>query len=354
MQTTWRAIVKILLRLGVPDMLQSDQGTEFVNYLSKTIADDAGFRLIHGRGYHPQSQGSVERGNSILADKIASLLKRANTADWEAILPMAEAMMNSQTSRVHGTSPHNFVYGRPLFNDNVISTQSELLNLLVKTSDNLPTESRKWKDEEELPEFPITYPPKESQPASDCAMDNHEEEVCETVTQVSDDPDMVSTLGKRREHHLRDGREKHLQKRRKYESQRDAKESKKRLEVGDSVRFRIPSALRTKIDDMFGHGSILDVRDNGYKIGTMQGEIQGVVSFSQVEAVNLSPPELVDQGSITIKQFAQLVSRGHPGIAHLKCRCKKGVCNKCICTRNNRHCSSHCLCNGKTCKNHKR
>ena len=104
-----------MLRLGLPDILHSDQGREFVNGIGKFILTDLGFKFIQGRGYHPQSQGSVERTNKFLAKKLGSLMKLSDSNDWAALLPIAEAQVNIHLSRATNTSPHEFVFGEKLF-----------------------------------------------------------------------------------------------------------------------------------------------------------------------------------------------------------------------------------------------
>ena len=49
---------------GTPEILQSDNGREFVAKVIQELTmiwKDA--KIVHGRARHPQSQGSVERSN---------------------------------------------------------------------------------------------------------------------------------------------------------------------------------------------------------------------------------------------------------------------------------------------------
>ena len=50
---------------GMPYLLQSDNGREFVNAIIKDLLQnwDGLCKTINGRPRHPQSQGAVERGN---------------------------------------------------------------------------------------------------------------------------------------------------------------------------------------------------------------------------------------------------------------------------------------------------
>ncbi|CAG2206142.1 unnamed protein product [Mytilus edulis] len=61
-------ILKFLYLLGSPRILQSDNGKEFSNSNLADVIDVFKTRQIHGRPYHPQSQGRVERFNRTLKE----------------------------------------------------------------------------------------------------------------------------------------------------------------------------------------------------------------------------------------------------------------------------------------------
>lgn len=56
--TVAKELYHIYLEFGPPVILQSDQGSEFKGVV-KLLCSHCGTRLIHGRPYHPQSQGKV-------------------------------------------------------------------------------------------------------------------------------------------------------------------------------------------------------------------------------------------------------------------------------------------------------
>jgi transposase InsO family protein len=68
--------------LGFPKILQSDNGTEFVNGLIREIKQHAGFehRLI--TPYHPQANGTAERWVGMA---VKTIIKRCNGVrrDWD-------------------------------------------------------------------------------------------------------------------------------------------------------------------------------------------------------------------------------------------------------------------------------
>ncbi|CAC5424979.1 unnamed protein product [Mytilus coruscus] len=77
--------LKYVYLYGPPRILQSDNGKEFTNVNLAEVVSIFKTRQIHGRPYHPQSQGRVERFNRTLTEyfrKEMSLEK-----DWPSKLP---------------------------------------------------------------------------------------------------------------------------------------------------------------------------------------------------------------------------------------------------------------------------
>jgi len=61
-------ILDIFLLFGEPNILQSDNGTEFTAIIGvlKNVWPEC--KIVHGKPRHPQSQGSVERANADVKD----------------------------------------------------------------------------------------------------------------------------------------------------------------------------------------------------------------------------------------------------------------------------------------------
>jgi len=55
---------------GKPEILQSDNGREFVNQIIEGFLKKQGIEFIHGRPYHPQSQGFIERVNRTIQQSL--------------------------------------------------------------------------------------------------------------------------------------------------------------------------------------------------------------------------------------------------------------------------------------------
>ena len=68
---------------GAPSVLQSDNGREFVNSVIEDIEGMwDGFKIVHGKPRHSQSQGSVERANQDIEKMIATWMETNKTTNW--------------------------------------------------------------------------------------------------------------------------------------------------------------------------------------------------------------------------------------------------------------------------------
>jgi hypothetical protein len=109
-------VLEIMMSIGVPDILQFDNGRELMNAASKSLD----FETVSGRARNPQAQGSVERGNYFLCQRLAVIMKALDTRKWWSVLPIAKMLVNSSKHRGIGMEPHQYVFGRPLLQGNHI------------------------------------------------------------------------------------------------------------------------------------------------------------------------------------------------------------------------------------------
>eukprot|EP00731_Ephydatia_muelleri_P038942 Em1001g1a len=67
-EVAWNLATKVFAYLGLPKILQSDNGREFTSTLiNKLVKNWPGYMtIVNGRPRHPQSQGLVERGDAKL------------------------------------------------------------------------------------------------------------------------------------------------------------------------------------------------------------------------------------------------------------------------------------------------
>lgn len=100
----------IICRHGVPNILTSDNGTEFVNELITTLTNVYKIRHIKSTVYHPQGNGQTERANQTLKNLLAKLILEYK-GDWSHYL--SSALFITRTSRQASTrfTPADLLHG---------------------------------------------------------------------------------------------------------------------------------------------------------------------------------------------------------------------------------------------------
>jgi len=99
-----------------PNILQSDQGTEFKGVV-KTLCESLNVRIIKSAAYHPQSQGKDERSHRTWKEKMKfDMLNSCNgDLNWVEYLPMYQQLYNESP---HGSlgllTPFEVYFGRPV------------------------------------------------------------------------------------------------------------------------------------------------------------------------------------------------------------------------------------------------
>jgi transposase InsO family protein len=63
-------IAHMLCLHGVPKMIISDRGPQFIARFWEHLHASIGTHLIHSSAYHPQTDGQIERVNQILEDML--------------------------------------------------------------------------------------------------------------------------------------------------------------------------------------------------------------------------------------------------------------------------------------------
>jgi hypothetical protein len=113
MTTVARALFSIFTTIGFPKIIQSDNGTEFVNSTIKELTKLAHIdhRLISA--YHPQANGLAERN---VQTSSMAILKHLNGKDnkWDLYVDVIQYFMNTKVTAIHGSTPYSLMFARPV------------------------------------------------------------------------------------------------------------------------------------------------------------------------------------------------------------------------------------------------
>ena len=106
-----RELVHLFARVGVPEEILTDQGTNFMSTLLQEV-----YRLLHVKRirttpYHPQTDGLVERFNGTIKSMLRKFVSR-NQKDWDEYLPYLLFAYREVPQESTGFSPFELLYGR--------------------------------------------------------------------------------------------------------------------------------------------------------------------------------------------------------------------------------------------------
>ena len=129
-------LCKLFLTEGIPLILQSDNGGEFVSNIIKHIMPNLGIKLINGSPYTPTTQGQVERFNKTFKSRFKKEIQINLSADntsrvenWsEELLPGIISTHIHGKHRSLSRSPWEVYYARPAPHPTYSTTQLESLN----------------------------------------------------------------------------------------------------------------------------------------------------------------------------------------------------------------------------------
>ena len=101
---------EIICRHGVPTLLTSDQGTEFINELVTTLTQVYRIRHIRTTPYHPQGNSQVKQTNQTLKSILAKITP-PKPGDWSHYIPSALSVIRNTRQASTKFSPSELLYG---------------------------------------------------------------------------------------------------------------------------------------------------------------------------------------------------------------------------------------------------
>ena len=103
--------MKFISRVGVPEEVLTDQGTNFMSQLMKELYSLLQVKGIRTSPYHPQTDGLVERFNQTLKAMIRKFVVKEGK-DWDKLLPYLLFAYREVPQDSTGFSPFELLYGR--------------------------------------------------------------------------------------------------------------------------------------------------------------------------------------------------------------------------------------------------
>jgi Integrase core domain len=104
-------VSKVILRHGAPKSLLTDQGTNFLSNLFKSVCKALKIKKIQTTPYHPQCNGALERSHKSLAEYLRNFVN-ADQNNWDLWVESAIFTYNTTPHSSTGFTPFELIYGR--------------------------------------------------------------------------------------------------------------------------------------------------------------------------------------------------------------------------------------------------
>jgi hypothetical protein len=106
-------LIKWLNDNGYISILACDNGGEFKGKVIE-VCQKRGIKIIRGRAYHPQSQGSIEVANRIFKKRLRAARADTGIQSWIQLLPLIAWVINTTATGAlpKGNTPYEVWFGR--------------------------------------------------------------------------------------------------------------------------------------------------------------------------------------------------------------------------------------------------
>ena len=109
--TIAKELVSVFARVGIPDEILTDQGSNFMSSLLQEMYLMLNITRLRTSPYHPQTDGLTERFNGTLESMIRKFAA-SNQRDWDEHLPYLLFAYREVPQESTGFSPFELLYGR--------------------------------------------------------------------------------------------------------------------------------------------------------------------------------------------------------------------------------------------------
>uniref|UniRef100_L7LYF1 RNA-directed DNA polymerase n=1 Tax=Rhipicephalus pulchellus TaxID=72859 RepID=L7LYF1_RHIPC len=110
-KATCQALIEVFARYGTPELICSDQGTNFTAKLTAELMERLGVAVRFATPDHPQSNGIVERWNGTFKGMLRHVMEE-HGKDWDRYVPCLLWAYREIEHGVTGVSPFELMYGR--------------------------------------------------------------------------------------------------------------------------------------------------------------------------------------------------------------------------------------------------
>ena len=79
-------VLNVVLKFGAPAQILTDQGSNFLSYLFKTMCNLLRIKKIQTTAFHPESNGRLERSHRLLTEYLRHYV-REDQSNWDEWIP---------------------------------------------------------------------------------------------------------------------------------------------------------------------------------------------------------------------------------------------------------------------------
>lgn len=112
-ETVAKELWDIFAIIGIPKILQSDNGSEFINDVLAALVKITGIEHRFISAYNPRADGKVERSIGTVMSIIKKML-HGTSRYWPLFVSFAQLSFNNKISSLTGSSPFALMFGRTL------------------------------------------------------------------------------------------------------------------------------------------------------------------------------------------------------------------------------------------------